>query len=484
MTDGPGAWTVAEQISGGISGIKDAAGMGAGVREWADRLADEYDAHVAHNALVRRYFEGNVRVKDYGAGADTPCDQTCYWPAKAVDALAERVRLRGFSFDDGEADPDLEAVMRRCGLVNAYNRYVPAKYVNGCMAATVTTDGTGARVRFHSADTFTAIPDPDFGHGVVAAGLAIARRERTAWSREREVPTIVNLHLPGNVVECRQVGPGEWVAEDGPSREPEPTLYVFAHKPMGSSAPFGRTRINRFVRDITDDAIRCLWHMQISGAYYSVPKLLFLNLTSRQYDAMLEGKDKFQLDKVLLAEQNPDGSTAQISQLSGNSPQPFIDELMALAKQFSGITSVPLNSLGIVQDNPSSAEAIQAAREDICLVAEQDIADDREIIEHVARVAMAVEGNSTVAELAGSQLSCHANYREPMLHSRSEMADWAVKVASMREGFGSTDFAATAVGIPDADLASVKSDERRQKAASIASGIFGGANANDPGQLG
>ena len=272
------------------------------------------------------------------------------------------------------------------------------------------------------------------------------------------------------------MAPGQWVATDGPSDEPEPSLYVLAHKPMGSTAPFGRTRVNRFVRDITDDAIRCLWHMQVSAAYYSVPKLLMLNLTSRQYDEMMAaGKDKYQLDRVLLGEQNPDGTTAQVSQLSGNSPQPFIDELMALAKQFAGITSVPLNSLGIVQDNPSSADAIQAAREDICLVAEQDIAEDREVLRRVAMAAMAQAGNVTIDELTEHQRGVMASFEEPMLHSRSEMADWAVKVSSMRPGFGETDVAAEMVGIRKAELPRMKADERRAASQAASQAIFGGS---------
>lgn len=479
MTAQPDAWHSMGEASIDLSGLKDADGMDSATRAWADELVEEMSSHAAHNKLVRDYFEGNVEVKEYGSTASVTCDQSCYWPAKAVDALAERVHLSSFKFQDGEPDEALERVMRDSGLVNAYNRYVSAKYLNGCMAATVTRSAAGRTlVRFHSAETFTAIPSADFEPGVVAAGLAVARRERTAWSARRPVPTIVNLHLPGNVVECRQVAPGQWVAEDGPSREMEPSLYVLAHKAMGSTAPFGRTRINRFVRDITDDAIRCLWHMQISGARYSMAKLLFLNLTSRQYDAMMNNKEKYQLDSVLLAEQNPDGSTAQVSQLSGNSPQPFIDELMCLAKQFAGITSVPLNSLGIVQDNPSSAEAIQANREDICLVAEQDIEDDRQVLRRVAMAAMAQANNTTMDELDEHQRGVMADFEVPMLHSLGERADWVTKVNAVRPGFGQTDVAARAVGISDADLPLVKSEEVRAASAAMAKQIFGGSNGD------
>jgi hypothetical protein len=236
---------------------------------------------------------------------------------------------------------------------------------------------------------------------------------------------------------------------------------------------FGRTRVTRFVRTLTDDAIRCMWHMQISGAYYSVPKLAMLNLLPEQYEAGVGDKLKYQLDRVLATEVDESGGPGTtIQQFSGNSPQPFVDELRALAAQFSGATGVPLNSLGIVQDNPSSAEAIGASREDICLIAQRDIDEDRKTIERVVRAALSVERNTTIDQLGDGDRAIAASFADPLIHSRSEMADWAVKINSMRPSFGQTDVAARMVGIDDADLESVKSDEVRAASAAAFNAIF------------
>jgi DNA gyrase inhibitor GyrI len=297
--------------------------------------------------------------------------------------------------------------------------------------------------------------------------------ERTPWSTRVAVPTIVNMHLPGNVVELRQVAAGQWVAEDGLTPEREPSLYVFCHDGTGTMNAFGRTRITRFVRTLTDDAIRCMWHMQISGAYYSVPKLAMLNLLPEQYEAVVGDKLKYQMDRVLATEVDESGGPGTaIQQFSGNSPQPFVDELRALASMFSGATGVPLNSLGIVQDNPSSAEAIGASREDICLVAQRDIDEDRRTLERVVRAALSVERNMTIDELGEGDRAIRASFADPLIHSRSEMADWAVKINSMRPSFGQTDVAARMVGIDDADLESVKSDEVRAASAAAFNAIF------------
>lgn len=474
----PNPWTPIGRAVVDFNGILSAAGLNDETKWWLSLLVDEYNNHSDHNEMLRRYYDGIVKVSDYGSKADVPNDQTCHWPSKAVDALADRIRLERFNAPKDYDRAALDAVLENNNLVNGYNRHLTPKLLYGCMAATVTRNIAGhAVVRFHSAETFTAIPSPDGKDGIVGAGLAIARMEFTPWSNGSAVPTIVNMHLPGNVVELRQVAAGQWVAEDGLTPEQEPSLYVFCHDGTGTMNAFGRTRITQFVRTLTDDAIRCMWHMQISGAYYSVPKLALLNLLPEQYEAVISDKLKYQLDKVLATEIDESGGPGTaIQQFSGNSPQPFVDELRALASQFSGATGVPLNSLGIVQDNPSSAEAIGASREDICLIAQRDIDEDRKTIERVVRAAIAVETNTTIDRLDEGARGIAAKFADPLIHTRSEMADWAVKVNSMRPSFGQTDVAARMVGIGDADLESVKSDETRAAAAAMAQSIFGGAN--------
>lgn len=470
----PNPWTPFGMAVVDFNGILSADGLSDETKWWLGLLVDEYQRHAGHNETLRRYYDGQVCVSDYGSKADVPNDQTCHWPSKAVDALADRIRLERFNAPADYDRSALDAVLVNNNLVNGYNRHLTPKLLYGCMAATVTRNKAGhAVVRFHSAETFTAISSPDGKDGVVGAGLAIARTEFTPWSTGRAVPTIVNLHLPGNVVELRQVAAGQWVAEDGLTPEREPSLYVFCHDGTGTMNAFGRTRITRFVRTLADDAIRCMWHMQISGAYYSVPKLAMLNLLPEQYEAVVGDKLKYQMDRVLATEVDESGGPGTaIQQFSGNSPQPFVDELRALASMFSGATGVPLNSLGIVQDNPSSAEAIGASREDICLVAQRDIDEDRRTLERVVRAALSVERNTTIDELGEDDRAIRASFADPLIHSRSEMADWAVKINSMRPSFGQTDVAARMVGIDDADLESVKSDEVRAASAAAFNAIF------------
>lgn len=474
MLEQPDTWKPINSVIT-FDGIADAAGITEAARAWVEGLSREYDNHINHNILLRNYYDGHVSVGDYGVTADIANDQTCHWPQKAVDALADRIRLKSLVVGEGGDQEALDAIVRRNDLISNYNRHVAVKLLYGCMAATVNRDYQGhARIRFHSAETFTALPSPDFIDGVVAGGLAIARREITSWSNGKFVPTIVNLHVPYNVGEFRQVASGEWVYESGESREPLPTLYVFSHKGTGTLAPFGQTRITRFVRTLTDDAIRCLWHMQISGAFYSMAKLYMTGLTNEQFDSVMENKTKYRFSRILALTTGEDGENPNVGQLSGNSPQPFIDELRALASQFSGATGVPLNSLGIVQDNPSSAEAIQAAREDICLIAERDIEADKSTLRRLCQAALAIENNTTIEALSEADADVMASFVNPMLYSLAAQTDAALKIASIDEGFAGSDECREMVGLDEAQRASIRASAYKSASTSAVDMLFGG----------
>jgi hypothetical protein len=453
-----------------LRGMADADGITEEARYAVELLVAEYERHAAHNEMLRNYYDGNVKVGDYGVTASIDNDQTCHWPEKAVNDWAERINLEYFTLPEGVDDAVMQGIVERNNLIDNYNQHVPVKGLYGCMAATVNRARDGhALIRFHGADTFTAIPSPDFTDGVVASGLAIARREYTPWSQTAMVPTIVNLHLPRNVGEFRQYEDGRWSYAQGRMAETLPTLYVFAHRRVGTVAPFGRTRITKFVRTLTDDAIRCMFHMQVSGAFYSMAKLWATGLTDEQFDSMMRDKDKFQLARMLLltANENTDRDP-NVGQLSGNSPQPFIDELRSLAMQFSGATGVPVSSLGIIQDNPSSAEAIQSGREDICLIAQRDIAADKATLRRVMHAAMAIETGETTDTLPDELRDVQAKFSDPILHTLSERSDWALKVNSVAPGFGMSDVALLSMGLDEADLPEIKAAIRQEQGMRLA----------------
>lgn len=123
----PDPWKNVGRAYVDFNGITNAAGLSADAAWWLEQLVDEYQSHTSHNETLRHYYDGRVHVSDYGSKADVPNDQTCHWPAKAVDALADRITLERFNCPDGYDRAALDAVLYGSNVVNGYNRHLTPK---------------------------------------------------------------------------------------------------------------------------------------------------------------------------------------------------------------------------------------------------------------------------------------------------------------------------------------------------------------------
>lgn len=457
--------------------IKDADGLDAAGRETLEELVYVLERTQSRNRGLRRYYDGDVVVEDYGlriTSDDLPNDQVCFWPEAAVDKLAERIRLDGFVTRDGQSDDALDAILMRNDVVNAYADYLPSKLMHGCAFAAVNRHDGHARVRFHSAETASALESDEYETGTVSAGMCIAASRRTEWSRHQPVPTQVNMYVPGRVTVIERVAQDRWEAESYETREAAPMLVSFTHRANGLR-PFGKSRISRAVRCLTRDAVRTMYRMGVLGAFYSMPSRALLGLTDEQYDAMANNKTKAYLDSMLLSTRDDDGNVPTYMQLAANSPQPLIEQLRFYASMFSGATGVPLNSLGVTTDNPSSAQAISAAREDICNAAELDIARDAESLRRVVMLALAVEQNVTTGELPDAQRDIVARFRPPTMASTAANADAAVKISGADARFAGSPVFYEMLGVSQADQARIEAYAARAEGRAILNGVLSGS---------
>lgn len=414
-----------------LDGILSIRGLPTGYRDTAEALLDVNASHLARNERLVRYYEGDVQPASIGVEAlpdRIRVEAHCDWPRKAVTSVSERSRLDGFVFEGDATDDALTGVVRDNQLAGAYNRHVHSELIHGCMFATVGRWGDRCVVRFHTAEDSAAIWDDSEGR--IGSGLVVADTSRTSWSPGQAVPVQVNMHLPGLVVVFERTGASSWTWRELATPLERPAMESFAYRPTGLK-PFGFSRIDKTVMSITDSVIRTLQNMEVSSALYASPQKALLGLSDEAYDALMENKLQAYLTKMLLATKDEDGDSPSLTQLSAASPQPYIDLIRAYAMLFSGATGVPLNSLGIVQDNPSSAQAIESSREDICIAA-QDLNDSNgESLRNVALMAMAVEGDCGIDDLTDVQRSVVAKFADPSMPSVVSQADAAVKIASV-----------------------------------------------------
>lgn len=439
-----------------IQGITSAYGLRIEDAAALSDLVDVHSAVSARNAMLDSYYESERRPPSIGIDniPDTVDPGVrCDWARKAVTSVSERVRMDGFVFEGDYADPALDAVLARNDLNDAFNRHVASELTHGCMFATVQRDGGRTSVRMHSADTSAAIWDTAAGR--IGSGFVLADAAKFDWS-PGPVPSQVNLHLPGRVVVLRRTGPAHWAAETLPTPLDRPMMEAFCFRATGTK-PFGETRITPTVRYLVDEVERTLRYMAVSAAFYATPQRYLMGLTDEQFDAMVGKKWQTYIGSMLLGTRDEEGNAPTPGQFPAVSPQPYIEAIQTYAKLFSGATGVPLNSLGIVQDNPSSAEAIDASREDICTAAEDCIESNRVSMRNVALMAMAVEGNTTIDGLTDEQRAVMPHFKNPRTPSLASTADAMVKIAGVLEGFSQTREFLTGMGFEAAEVESVRS---------------------------
>lgn len=458
-----------------LANITNAAGLDAGAKTALEQLVEVRSKHAEKNRLLVQYYEAkqptpSIGIDNIPETVDIPT--RCDWAAKAVTSVSERVRMNGFTFAGEYKDATLERIERANGLSANFNRHVASELVHGCMFATVQRIGESVAVRTHTAETAAAIWD--VAEQRIAAGFVIADSRRTKWSPSTPVPVQVNLHLPHRVVVITQHSAGKWSAVSNPTPLDRPMMEAFCFRPTGTK-PFGQSRITPAVRYYVDEVQRTLRYMAVSGALYATPKDILTGVTEDQLKAMSGSKFSVMVTSLFMATRDNDGNAPDYKRLQAASPQPYIDSIATYAKLFSGATGVPLNSLGIVQDNPASAEAIAAQREDICVAAEDCIETNRESMRSVALMAMAVAENKTMDQLTDKQMTVMPDFKNPMRPSLASTADAYVKIAGVLDGFAQTREFLRGQGFTPSEVESIASQLKAGENQRALLAIMGGA---------
>ena len=423
-----------------ISSIVYAEGLDKERERTAKALLDVFadvNGPTGKNAERRRFFEGDVQPADIGVSTvpeevRKQIKEACDWPRLVVEAVSERSRFEGFEFEDGGIDDSLARVLRDNAVGPNYTRFLPSQLVHGCMAATVNKGFDGrANVRYHSAENSSMIWD--MWHDRLDCGLVIADMRRTEWSPNKAVPVQVNMHEAGLVTVFKAVDSVKWVAETSKTKMDRPMMEAFRFEADGDN-PLGQSRISNAVMAYTNDVLRTLQDMAVSAAFYAAPQKWMVGLNEATFKKLQNNPDAkwdTSIGAMLIAALNDEGEPPRLGQFSAASPQPYIDQLRAYAMLASGAARVPADVMGIIHDNPSSAEAIEAARESVCTKARNLNTSNGESLRNVALMAMAVGDGKSIDELSDYQKSVRAVFASTRFYSLAESTDAATKLAAV-----------------------------------------------------
>lgn len=427
-------------------------------------LAQVYEYHRSRNALKDKYYEGHVTLNDVNLGIALPqglknLEVGCSWGQKAVDALACRSMFDGF-VGSGQAAQAVERLVTGNRLLAEYGKACRDELKYGCAFVTLSADkALGCRIRFHSPASAAALWSGEKGR--IDCGLAIIDTVRDEKDRDTWRPHLVNLYTDQAVIvlTARQ---GRWTARRYSHKMGRPLMEPLIWNAT-TGKPFGRSRLKGSVRSLIDDYIRIAANAAIALEFDTTPQKYLLGLTDEQYDAVISNKFKQYIGSIIASTSNPEtGENPAFGQLAQGSLQPHVDKMRMTATQFSAATGLTITDVGIVNDaNPTSSDAILAQSQTLVLMAQQLNAGNGEALRAVIQMAQAIARNVTPEELTEEERDVMAHFKNPAMPSVAVTADAALKIASARQEFASTDTFLEMIGFDQADIRRIKAQEQR-----------------------
>lgn len=428
-------------------------------RDMVYELLDIWYGKLFRNRLKRKYYEGKNALKDFGIstppellGAST----TVGWPQKAVDALAVRSRFDGFTAEDDDIQVMLDKLAERSRVSIKYRQLITSVLIQSCGFATVGVDDDGlSHIDFYSAEDASAVWDD--AKGRIGYGIVINDRDRHGY------PVEMTMYTDEMAISLWDTDDGYWDFEEEPYSMGRPCMETFTYRPT-YRRPFGQSRVSRAVMDITDSAVRAALGGDISFQFAVAPQKYMLG-ADKDIFATKTRWETYIGNIIAIGYNNPDGVMPQFGQLPQASMEQSISWLRALAARFAGETNVPLHMLGVVTDNPSSAEAIYAASEPLIIEC-QDLNDgSRDSLKSLALMCIAAERNKPLDELTDEERDITVNFVNPAMPSIVSQADAMVKIAGVVPEFAGTDTFFEQVGMSEDVRKKAISEMRRKKAA-------------------
>lgn len=170
--------------------------------------------------------------------------------------------------------------------------------------------------------------------------------------------------------------------------------------------------------------------------FYTWPQRYLLGIDRKTAEGLAKRKVEVYADSMMLVTPNKNGDVPQLGQLAQATMQPHIDHLEMLGKQFASEACLPLDEVGIVFDNPTSSEAMEAAQKRLLVEAEHVNRMNGASLRRVAAMAVATAEGAPSLDLA---IDARADFAPVLKPSASASADFAVKVASVAPGYALTE---------------------------------------------
>ena len=274
---------------------------------------------------------------------------TLGWCGKAVDSISDRLVFREFDNDNFQ----LNEIFRANNPDVLFDSAVLSALISSCCFIYISPDAEGyPRLQVIDGSNATGIIDPITG--LLKEGYAVLER-----NSETGEPTLEAYFVPNRTDYVSAMGIESTAHSVG-----YPLLVPIIFRP-DAKRPFGHSRISRAAMGIMQSALRTIKRAEISAEFYSFPQRYAVGTDP---DLEIE-KWQATMTTLLNITKDADGDKPDVGQFPQQSMSPYTEQIRTFASLFAGETGLTLDDLGFVSDNPSSAEAIKAAHENLRLTA-------------------------------------------------------------------------------------------------------------------
>lgn len=301
-----------------------------------------------------KYYEMKNTVTDFGIS--TPpglksVHSVLGWCGKAADSLADRLVFREFESDNFGMNeifqmnnPDvffdsavLSAAISSCCFIyisKGENNFPRLQVIDGGNATGIINPITGLLT-----EGYAVLERDDDDNPILEAYF---RPEKTEYYNKRRIKY-----------------------QSIPNSAPAPLLVPIIYRPDARRV-FGHSRISRACMSIVGSALRTIKRSEIAAEFYSFPQKYAIGMSQ---DAEPMDRWRASMSSLLEITKDEEGDKPDVGQFTQQSMQPHTEQLKMFASLFAGETGLTLDDLGFATENPSSAEAIKAAHENLRLTA-------------------------------------------------------------------------------------------------------------------
>lgn len=440
-------------------------------------------AKAKRNELRLEYYDMKHELENFGSAVPDDMKEleiVSGWASKGVNVPTDRIRRTGFN----SLSKDNTALLEELQAADATMRLARAETLARHSAALFSC----AFVFFTEGDTTKGEPEVIISvkDARYASAIVDPRSGRVTAALEVVDSRTHILYLPHMTVTLSSAGMSRWMVEDVVATGTERVRCTPYRWREELARPFGYSRINRAVMAIIDRAVRAMFRQEGNADFYSSPRGV---LEDANQSAFFDAKGKRISPMRAIGSvwgipgyrdvETGDMRVPKFTQLAQASFQPHSEMIRSIAMNFHSETDIPLGQLGVVQDNPSSADAIRASEHGLlALCVAQTEQFSYASMDSAFNLLSVLNPKSDSKVLADSLSTIRPKFANPATITPNSQADAGSKFVNAFPDLANTDIAMERFGLDAEEIARARAHLDSRGSRSLLEQALEAARAN------